>query len=256
MLDKKRDMVEILELIILGAAVGTLSGFFGIGGGTILVPALLLMGYDMKVAIGISVIQMVFASVYGSYLNLKKGTLDVKMVLVIGVGGFIGALLSPYIIETLSAKTLEWIFLGFVLFALSRMFMKPKESANGQKVHPAILFIIGVVLGAFAISIGVGGSILLVPILVGFLHVPLKNAVSAGLFFVVFSSVSGLIGLSIAGNIDYESGAVIGLASLIGVASGIWLKHRAKNQHHKMALMTFYIVVTLYFIYRLVGQNG
>ena len=249
-------MIEIIELLFLGAAVGTLSGFFGIGGGTILVPALLMMGYDMKVAIGISVVQMVFASVYGSYLNLKKGTLDVKMVLIIGVGGFLGALLSPYIIQTLSARTLEWIFLAFVLFALTRMFIKTKEQVDGRTVHPAILFIIGVVLGAFAISIGVGGSILLVPILVGFLHVPLKNAVSAGLFFVVFSSVSGLIGLSITGSIDYESGIIIGMASLIGVAGGIWLKHRAKDAHHKMALMTFYIGVALYLLYRLVGQNG
>ncbi len=249
-------MIEIIELLFLGAAVGTLSGFFGIGGGTILVPALLLMGYDMKVAIGISVVQMVFASVYGSYLNLKKGTLDVKMVMVIGVGGFLGALLSPYIIQTLSAATLEWIFLSFVLFALTRMFMKTKEHVDGRKVHPALLFFIGVVLGAFAISIGVGGSILLVPILVGFLHVPLKNAVSAGLFFVVFSSVSGLIGLSVAGNIDYESGIIIGMASLAGVAAGVWLKHHTKDNHHKTALIVFYMSVTLYLLYRLVGQNG
>ena len=249
-------MIEIIELLFLGAAVGTLSGFFGIGGGTILVPALLLMGYDMKVAIGISVVQMVFASIYGSYLNLKKGTLDFKMVLIIGLGGFIGAFLSPFIIQTLSAETLEWIFLSFVLFALTRMFMKTKEQVDGRTVHPILLFAIGLVLGAFAISIGVGGSILLVPILVGFLHVPLKNAVSAGLFFVVFSSVSGLIGLSIAGNIDYESGVIIGMASLVGVAGGIWMKDKTEDRHHKMALMAFYIGVALYILYRLVGQNG
>ncbi len=255
-IDVRAGMLEIIELLFLGAAVGTLSGFFGIGGGTILVPALLMMGYDMKVAIGISVVQMAFASIYGSYLNLKKGTLDVKMVTVIGAGGFVGALLSPFIIQTLSAETLEWIFLSFVLFALTRLFFKTKEHVDGRTVHPVVLFIIGVFLGALAISIGVGGSILLVPILVGFLHVPLKNAVSAGLFFVVFSSLSGVIGLSFTGNIDYESGIIIGLASLVGVAGGIWLKHRAKDAHHKMALIVFYIGVTLYLLYRLVGQNG
>ncbi|MDX1296432.1 MAG: TSUP family transporter, partial [Sulfurimonadaceae bacterium] len=68
----------IFELALIGIGVGVLSGFFGIGGGTILVPALLLMGFDMKTAIGISIVQMVFASVYGSYLNSKKGTLDIK----------------------------------------------------------------------------------------------------------------------------------------------------------------------------------
>ena len=249
-------MFEIIELLILGAAVGTLSGFFGVGGGTILVPALLMMGYDMKVAIGISVVQMVFSSIYGSYLNLKKGTLDTKMVMMIGAGGFAGALLAPLIIKTLASETLEWIFLSFVLFALARMFFKTKEHRDERIVHPAILMAIGVVLGAFAISIGVGGSILLVPILVGFLHVPLKKAVSAGLFFVVFSSLSGLIGLSISGEIDYTSGAIIGMASLVGVAGGIWLKHQVNDTHHRWALMTFYIGVASYILYRLVGLNG
>ena len=249
-------MIEIIELLFLGAAVGTLSGFFGVGGGTILVPALLLMGYDMKVAIGISVVQMVFSSIYGSYLNLKKGTLDIKMVAMIGAGGFAGALLSPYIIATLPAEVLEWIFLSFVLFALARMFFQTKEHRDERSAHPLILLSIGVVLGAFAISIGVGGSILLVPILVGFLHVPLKKAVSAGLFFVVFSSLSGFIGLSIAGGIDYQSGVTIGVASLVGVAGGIWLKHHVHDTHHKLALMSFYISVASYILYRLVGSNG
>ena len=65
-----------------------------IGGGTILIPLLLMLGYDTKVAIGISVIQMVFSSTYGSYLNHKKGTLDIAMVLVIGLGGFVGVLVG------------------------------------------------------------------------------------------------------------------------------------------------------------------
>ena len=249
-------MIEIIELLFLGAAVGTLSGFFGVGGGTILVPALLLMGYDMKVAIGISVVQMVFSSIYGSYLNLKKGTLDIKMVAMIGAGGFAGALLSPLIIKTLPTEVLEWIFLFFVLFALARMFFKTKEHQDERSAHPFILLSIGVVLGAFAISIGVGGSVLLVPILVGFLHVPLKKAVSAGLFFVVFSSLSGFIGLSIAGGIDYHSGVIIGLASLAGVAGGIWLKHHVHDTHHRLALMLFYIGVASYIFYRLVGLHG
>ena len=249
-------MLEIIELLFLGAAVGVLSGFFGIGGGTILVPALLFMGYDIKTAIGISVVQMVFSSIYGSYLNLRKGTLDVRMVLMIGFGGFAGALLAPYIIMTLSSKTLEAIFLGFVLFALARMFFKTTEHKDERSAHPVILFLIGAMLGAFSISIGVGGSILLVPLLVGFFHVPLKKAIAAGLFFVVFSSISGLIGLSAVGQIDYYSGTVIGLASLAGVAGGIWLKHQVAEKQHKISLMVFYIGVSAYLFYRLVGQNG
>ncbi len=250
-------MAEIVELVFLGMGVGALSGFFGIGGGTILVPALLFIGFDMKTAVGISVMQMVFSSVYGSYLNLKKGTLDIKMVLMIGLGGFTGALASNLIVSALSATALEWIFLGFVLFAMARMFMHTPDSSRApKKAHPVILFSIGAVLGAFSISIGVGGSILLVPILAGFLHVPLKNAISAGLFFVVFSSLSGFISLSIGGHIDYFHGILIGIASMVGVFGGIGLKHLVPVIHHKRFLIAFYLLVAGYFLYRLVVQHG
>jgi uncharacterized membrane protein YfcA len=61
----------IIGLIFVGLFVGAISGFFGVGGGMILVPMLMSIGVDIKSAIGISVVQMVFSSVYGSYLNYR-----------------------------------------------------------------------------------------------------------------------------------------------------------------------------------------
>lgn len=241
----------MLELAFLGTLVGVLSGFFGIGGGTILVPLLLLLGFETKIAIGISVVQMVFSSIYGSYLNNKKGTLDIPMVLVIGSGGFIGALLSGFIASGFSDRTLEIIFLGFALFALTRLFFKTKEHKDQREVSSLVLFSIGVPLGALSMTIGVGGSIILVPILVGFLHVPLKKAISAGLFFVVFSSLSGLISHAISSDIDYSSGIIIGLASLLGVYIGIMLKDIVSEKLQKNLLVTFYLLVVMYLIQRI-----
>jgi hypothetical protein len=241
----------MFELLFLGAFVGLLSGFFGIGGGTILIPILLLLGYETKVAIGISVVQMVFSSMYGSYLNNKKGTLDVKMVSIIGVGGFVGALLSGTIAALLSDKTLEIMFFSFALFALLRLFFKTHEDVEEKKMHYLVLLAIGSLLGAFSMTIGVGGSILLVPILVGFLHIPLKKAISAGLFFVVFSSVSGLISHAMKGHIDYTSGIIIGFASLFGVYLGIHLKERVTHKIQKRLLVIFYLFVVLYLAKRI-----
>ena len=241
----------MIELISLGLGVGVLSGFFGIGGGTILVPLLLILGYETKTAIGISVLQMVFSSVYGSYLNNKKGTLDVPMVLVIGIGGFIGALLSGFIASRFSDATLEMIFLSFATFALFRLFFKTKEHRDQKEVGKLTLLMIGIPLGAISMTIGVGGSIILVPILVGFLHVPLKKAISAGLFFVIFSSVAGFISHARLGHIDYESGAIIGLASLVGVYIGIHLKDKVDTILQRRLLVGFYLLVVLYLVQRI-----
>lgn len=242
----------MIELMLLGASVGLLSGLFGIGGGTILVPLLLLFGYETKIAIGISVVQMVFSSIYGSYLNHKKGTLDILMVFIIGLGGFCGALLSGSITSNFSDKTLEMLFLAFATFALLRLFMKTPEYGHEKKVHKAVLFVIGFVIGAISMSIGVGGSLILVPILVGFLHIPLKKATSAGLFFVVFSSVSGLISHALHGHIDYESGIIIGLASLAGVYTGIHLKHHILHVAvQRKLLIVLYLFIVLYLLYRI-----
>jgi len=241
----------MIELIILGCGVGVLSGFFGIGGGTILVPILLMLGYETKVAIGISVIQMVFSSIYGSYLNNKKGTLDLPMVTLIGIGGFLGALLSGGIASYFDDKTLEFIFLGFATFALVRIFFKTKEHKEQREVSKALLLFIGLVLGAVSMTIGVGGSIILVPILVGFLYVPLKKAVSAGLFFVVFSSIAGSISHIVVGDVEYKSGIIIGLASLVGVYIGIHLKDKVEIVLQRRLLVGFYLLVVLYLIQRI-----
>ena len=240
----------MIELGLFGIFVGLLSGFFGIGGGTILVPMLLFIGFDIKTAIGISVVQMVFGSIYGSYLNLRKGTLDVKMVSIIGAGGFLGALFSGVVVANVDGKILQMVFLSFATFALLRLFFKVKEAKRQREVHPAILFGVGSVLGLFSVSIGVGGSILLVPLLVGFLHVKLKNATSAGLFFVVFSSVSGLISQTLHGVIDFHSGLIIGAFSLIGVYFGVMIKHMTNEHMQRYLLVFFYILIVSYLTYR------
>ena len=241
----------MIELVILGASVGVLSGFFGIGGGTILVPSLLMIGYAIKEAIGISIVQMVFSSIYGSYLNNKKGNLDIKMVGIIGIGGSVGDFISGYTSAMLSNETLEIVFLFFASFALIKLFFKTKNIKEKEDVNLFVLFVFGLFLGILSMTIGVGGSIILVPILVSFWHIDLKKATSAGLFFVVFSSVSGMISHSMNGDVNFESGIVIGISSLIGVYIGINLKDKVDSVLQKKLLVSFYMLIVTYLIYRI-----
>lgn len=237
--------MEIM-LILVGVLVGTLSGFFGIGGGMILVPILMFLGIDIKTAIGISIVQMVFSSIYGSYLNHKKGSLILGEGIWVGVGGFMGGFLGAYVSHLLSSTVLEYLFLGLLIFALYRLFSsKPKDDESVKTLDPLVLFTVGGIIGTFAIALGVGGSILLTPILAGFLHYPIKKAVSAGLFFVVFSSVAGLVSLLSVGSIDLEKGLFVAVASLFGVFIGIWLKDHVSSSQHKLYLLIMYAAALL-----------
>ncbi len=240
--------MEII-LILVGILVGTLSGFFGIGGGMILIPILMFFGIDIKTAIGISIVQMVFSSIYGSYLNYKKGSLIVGEGVWVGVGGFIGGFMGAYISHLLSATLLEYMFLSLLIFALYRLFSsKVSDDGSVKTLDPLILFTVGGVIGIFAIALGVGGSILLTPILAGFLHYPIKKAVSAGLFFVAFSSIAGLVSHLSVGDIDLKQGLMVAVASLLGVFVGIWLKDKVSSSKHKLYLLIMYSVALLILI--------
>ncbi len=240
--------MEII-LVLVGILVGTLSGFFGIGGGIILIPILILLGIDIKTAIGISIVQMTFSSFYGSYLNYKKGSLILGEGVWVGIGGFFGGATGAYVSHLLPEKILQSLFLGLLFFALYRISSsKVSENQEVKTLSSIVLFVVGLIIGIFAISLGIGGSILLTPILVGLLHYPIKKAVSAGLFFVAFSSVAGLITKLSTGTVDLGKGIYVAVASLIGVYIGIWLKDHVHDRHHKLYLLIMYLVATLILI--------
>ncbi len=236
-----------VELALVGTFIGAMSGFFGIGGGMILVPILIAIGFDIKDAIGISIVQMVFSSVFGSYLNWKKGSLIVGEGIFVGIGGFVGGYLGGHVTHYVSNTVLQVLFLGILIFALLRLIFSQShtDDKNTKTLNKGVLFGIGLLIGTFSITLGVGGSIILTPILVGLLHYPIKKAISAGLFFVVFSSIAGLISRLMLGSIDFANGLIVAVASLVGVFFGIWLKDHVHHTHHKLALVILYLVALL-----------
>ena len=239
-------------LILLGAVTGFVSGFFGVGGGTILVPMLLLAGFEMKNAVAISIMQMVFSSTYGSFLNFKKNTSILKDGLIIGFGGFLGGSLSGIIVSFIDSVYLKYLFLLVIIFTLYRIIFSSaepiKERASKSK---SVLILIGFVIGVIAMSIGVGGSVMLTPILAGYMYYNLKDASSLGLFFVIFSSIAGFLSHSISGHMLYYEGAIIGIASLVGVYYGIKVKNMINLKSYKQLTVGLYVIILLSIIYKL-----
>ncbi len=244
-------MIAILGFI--GIVVGFASGFFGIGGGTILVPTLIYLGFGVKAAISISITQMVFSSIFGSFINYKNKMLRLENGLILGFGGFIGAQFSGFIVSALPSIALLGFFAVALLISLYKFFKAPNEPTGVPNESKILLFVVGLFVGMAAISIGIGGALFLTPIMVGFLHFDIKRAVSTSLLFVVFSSVSGLISFSMHGLVDYKSGIILGLGSLVGVYFGAKRSHTVKRDLQKKLLMILYVILFALTINKLIG---
>lgn len=238
--------------ILLGILTGFVSGFFGVGGGMILIPMLLLYGLDMKNAVAISIMQMVFSSIYGTFLNYKNNKDILKDGVLLGIGGFLGGSLSGVIVPNVDGQYLKYLFLLIVIFAIVRVYATSSVPVQNVKSHNKLtLIFIGFCIGLIAMCIGVGGSVMLTPILVGYMFYNLKDASSLGLFFVIFSSIAGFLSLSLAGNMLYSEGAIVGLASLIGVYFGVKIKNIIQLQSYKNLILGLYGVILIATLFKL-----
>lgn len=242
-----------IELIILGITVGTLSGFFGIGGGTVTVPLLLYLGFGIKEAIGISVMQMVAGSLMAAFIHQKNKTYEMSDIKYFGFGGLAGAMIGGVLVKVLNVSVLEWAFLGIVAFTLGRLALSSPSPTRAEVVNHPLYVAIGSVIGIFSGMLGVGGSILMTPILVSFLGFELKKASAVGLFFVVFTSLSAFITFGMLGMLNWYAGAIMAVSSLAGIGLGIWLVHKTHLTHYKQILVFFYSLIFSLTAYKLIA---
>lgn len=242
-----------IELSLLGVVVGMLSGFFGIGGGTVSVPLLLYLGFGIKEAVAISVMQMVAGSLMAAAIHHKNKTYTIGTIKYFGFGGLVGAMIGAILVKALNASILEWTFLGMVAFTLGRLALSPPRPTRPEVVNRPLYGLIGSVIGVFSGMLGVGGSILMTPILVSFMGFELKKASAIGLFFVMFTSLSALVTFAVLGMLNWHAGSVMALSSLAGIGLGIWLVDKVHLRHYKQTLVTFYIFIFSLTAYKLIA---
>lgn len=236
-----------LPYVCVGVFAGIASGLFGIGGGIIIVPFGLALGLSSHHAIAMSVVQMMFSSIFGSYLNYKKKNLNVKDGLFVGFGGLIGASFSGVVVNFFSDVTLTAIFLCVsVLFFLKYFFgaknvvIKRERSVIAKQ---AILIGSGALVGVFAISLGIGGGLQLAAILGFLLGYDSKQVTRLALFYVLFASISGTFSFVREDVIDesvIHSGVVVAIGSLVGVYIGTKIMEKIKLTSHRIALLCVY----------------
>ena len=235
-------MENVLYVLpFLGVAVGFIGGFFGIGGGIVVVPTLIALGYDTKIAVGVSVMQMLLGAIFGSVMNYRAGLLRLNEGVYLGIGGLIGASFSGLIVSLAPAIALECILLANFLFSIYKLYRAPQNIAASKNNSKFLLVLLGAFVGAIATSIGIGGAAFIMPALVGFMGYEMKKAISMGVFFVAFASFSGFISLSLSGHVRYLEGALIGVFALIGVYFGTKTTHKTEKAALKKWFLLLYV---------------
>ncbi|UOS22594.1 sulfite exporter TauE/SafE family protein [Helicobacter pylori] len=267
-------------LALVGLFTGITAGFFGIGGGEIVVPSAIFAHFSYSHAVGISLMQMLFSSVVGSIINYKKGLLDLKEGSFAAFGGLMGAILGSFILKIIDDKILMAVFVVVVCYTFIKYaFSNNKKPEHFEEMHfdlhannktpekkrslpfvsmdrtHGVLMLAGFVTGIFSIPLGMGGGILMVPFLGYFLKYDSKKIVPLGLFFVVFASLSGVISLyngRVLDNMSVQAGVITGIGAFLGVGIGIKLIALANEKVHKILLLLIYALSILATLHKLI----
>lgn len=154
---------SIIVLIVVGMLVGVLSGTFGIGGGTVIVPALVWLGLSQRNAAATSTLAIVPTSISGVISYATGGHVDWLAAVLLFCGMFVGGQIGSWL---LSELVLRWIFVAFLVFVVINQvsFVPSRDHQIAMSVTTGIcLALLGVIIGTLAGLLGIGGGALAVP---------------------------------------------------------------------------------------------
>ncbi|PWB96032.1 sulfite exporter TauE/SafE family protein [Salinibacterium hongtaonis] len=203
-------------LVAIGAIAGILSGLFGVGGGIIIVPALvLLLGIEQRRATGTSLLAVVPISIAAAAFYVANGAIDWRVAGLLAVGIVIGGQIGSLLLAKLPQRTLRWIFIAFMLAVAVRMLLAMPESIDGtldMDVWRIILLpLIGVAFGVLAGLLGVGGGVFIVPALILGFGVGELDARGTSLVAIIPGGITSTISNLRRKNVLLREGLTVGL---------------------------------------------
>lgn len=123
---------DLVQLALIGLAAGFLAGLLGIGGGVVMVPAMvLLLGFDQHVAQGTSLVVIIPAALSGSYTHHRNGRLFLRDAAILAAGGVIGAVFGSVFALSIDEDVLRRLFAGFLLIIAGRMLLPGRLFRGG-----------------------------------------------------------------------------------------------------------------------------
>ena len=277
--------ISPIEILLLSALVGVLSGLFGVGGGFLMTPFLIFLGVPPAYAVANEANNILATSVSGSTTHWLKNTLDYKMGFMIVIGGSIGTALGIYTfsyfkgigkIDTVISLAYMYILaiIGTLMLveSLSEIDKAKKNVVERKKIHvhywihglpfrmrfpKSKLYesiftpiIIGLVVGFIAAIMGIGGAFILVPAMIYLIKMPTRLVPGTSLFVTIFVSVIVTFLHSFNyGSIDLMLVLLLVVGSIFGVQVGQKLGEQIDSSGLKALLAILLLIVGIAIAY-------
>jgi len=214
--------VHILILLITGLGVGFASGLLGVGGCFIMVPVqfwvLKVMGVDptiaIRIAFGTNLLVVLPTAFSGALTHHFKGAVLWKQGTILGIIAAFGAFLGGFFASNISGAILTKLFGAAIILGAIRMLTAKPPKVDEQPSDNMLAYVFwGIILGIVSGLIGIGGGVLMIPVMVVFLKFKMHQAVGTSTALMMFAAIGGvaayiLNGLGVSGLPPYSTGYV------------------------------------------------
>lgn len=250
-------MLDPLLLILFGFFIGILASMTGVGGGVFIVPILTFF-YDFRVnaATGTSLAAIIFTALASTINYARQKRIYYRTGLVLALttapGAFVGSWVAGMAQEQILGLTFG-IFLFLVALRMIIGLLRRKNESKTQTTMTDIevlrtgkMAIIGVALGFFggfaSGLLGVGGGILIVPIMTIALGMPIHIAVATSMFTIIFTATSGVTEYYLAGLVSFPTALLFALGTVFGAQVGAYASGKISNRNLTMIFCAILIV--------------
>ena len=232
--------------VTVGLIAGLISGSFGVGGGIIIVPGLVVfLRFTQRLSHGTSLLAIMPIAAAGVIGFAFRGSIDIPYALFLGLGSIAGAVGGTALLGRMSNVWLARIFSVVLLVTAARLFVDVPSSSAELELNTQtaiVLIVIGALIGAIAGLLGVGGGIVLVPILIIFFGAAAPIAKGTSLLVALIAGTAGSWRNYRAGNVDIPVAIRIGIA---GVPTALIGSQLAMVMSMQVSMILFAILLIL-----------